>query len=128
MRKPSFCICEQRRGIIAFVFTTQIVQSVDFINPKCQASSHLLCLHSPVCVGLGRKTQRQVLLGRCLYQHHGEQVYQTTYSQAIVCYSKFVRGKAMPIGRDPNNVWHIAMWQHERPFPLLRLLKKSNCE
>ena len=56
MRKPTFCICEnkdadQLRGnreavtaklISAFVFATQIVQSLYFLNPKFQASSHLL--------------------------------------------------------------------------------------
>ena len=35
----------------AFVFTTQILQSLDFLNPKFQVSSHFQWLHSPVCVG-----------------------------------------------------------------------------
>ena len=35
--------------ISAFVFATQIVQSLYFVNLKFQASSHLLCLYSPVC-------------------------------------------------------------------------------
>ena len=61
MRKPAFCICENKdadqfaRLIIAFVFTTGIVQSFFFLNPKFQASSHLLWLYSPVCVGPGQK-------------------------------------------------------------------------
>ena len=60
VRKPVFCICEnkdadQLRGnregyreadtaklISAFVFATQIVQSLYFLNPKFQASSCLL--------------------------------------------------------------------------------------
>ena len=33
-----------------FVFTTLIVQSLYFLNPRLPASSHLLCLHSSVCV------------------------------------------------------------------------------
>ena len=37
--------------ISAFVFATRIVQSLYFLNPKFQASSHLLWLYSPVCVG-----------------------------------------------------------------------------
>ena len=41
--------------ISVFVFATWIVQSFYFINTKFQASSHLLLLHSPVCVGPGRK-------------------------------------------------------------------------
>ena len=36
--------------ISAFVFTTRIVQFLYFLNPKFPASSHLLCLHSPVSV------------------------------------------------------------------------------
>ena len=35
--------------ISAFVFATRIVQSLFFLNPKFQASSHLLWLYSPVC-------------------------------------------------------------------------------
>ena len=56
MRKPAFCICENKDadqlcGICAFVFATRIVQSLFFLNPKFQVSSHLLRLYSPVCVG-----------------------------------------------------------------------------
>ena len=51
MRKPAFCICEnkdadQLRSYCAaeqrFIFATQIAQSLFFLNPKFQASSHLL--------------------------------------------------------------------------------------
>ena len=38
----------------------QIVQSLCFLNPKFQASSHLLWLYSLGCVGPSWKTQRQV--------------------------------------------------------------------
>ena len=41
--------------ISAFVFATEILQSLYFLNPKFQASSHLQWLYSPVCVGPGRK-------------------------------------------------------------------------
>ena len=68
MRKPTFCICEnknadQLRGVTAklisaFVSATQIVQFLYFLNPKSQASSHLLGLYSLVCVGPGRKPER----------------------------------------------------------------------
>ena len=44
--------------ISTFVFTTQMVQSLYFLNPKFQASRHLLWLYSPVCVGPGRKPRR----------------------------------------------------------------------
>ena len=39
--------------ISAFVFAAWIVQSLFYIDPKFQASSHLLWLYSPVCVGTG---------------------------------------------------------------------------
>ena len=63
MRKPTICICEnkdadQLRGtaklISAFVFATWIVQSLYFLNPKFQASSHLEWLYSLVCVRPGQ--------------------------------------------------------------------------
>ena len=55
MRKPTFSICENKGAdslavtvklINAFVFPTQIVQFVYFLNPKFPVSSHLLCLYS----------------------------------------------------------------------------------
>ena len=64
MRKPAFCICEKKtqisfavtaKLISAFVFAIRIVQSLYYLNPKFQASSHLLWLYSPVCVGPGQK-------------------------------------------------------------------------
>ena len=61
MRKPTFCICEIKGAdqlsrvtaklISAFVFATQILQFLCFLNPKFLASSHLLCLYSSVYVG-----------------------------------------------------------------------------
>ena len=46
--------------ISAFVFATTIVHPLNFLNPKFQASNHLLLLYSPICVGPGQKHQRQV--------------------------------------------------------------------
>ena len=46
--------------ISVFVFATRTVRSLDFLNPKFQASSHLLWLYSPVCIRPGRKPQRPV--------------------------------------------------------------------
>ena len=81
-RKPFFCIREnkdadQLRGYIsfavtaklisAFVFVTRIVQSIFSLNTKFQASSHLLWLYSPVCVGPGRKSRRPVFSQRGSY-------------------------------------------------------------
>ena len=69
MRKPAFCICEnkdadQLRGYrkadqrLCFRYIDSTI--LFFLNPKLQASSHLLWLYSLVCVGPGRKPQRPV--------------------------------------------------------------------
>ena len=76
MRKPDFCICENkdadqlrgnREADQRLCFTTQIVQSLYYLNPKFQASSHLLWLHSPVFIGPGRKPRRPVFSERGSY-------------------------------------------------------------
>ena len=46
------------------VFAIQILQFIYFLNPKFQASSHLLWLYSPVCVGPGLKPRRPVFSQR----------------------------------------------------------------
>ena len=53
--------------ISAFVFATRIVKSLFYLNTKFQASSHLLWLYSPVCVGPGRKPRRPVFSERGSY-------------------------------------------------------------
>ena len=67
MRKPAFAYAKTKEQISctvtaelinAFVFTTKIVQSLYFLKPKFQASSHLLLLYSQVCAGPGRKPIR----------------------------------------------------------------------
>ena len=76
-RKPDFCICknkeaDQLRGnrevtaklISAFVFAIRILQFLYYLNPKFQASTHLLWLYSPVCVRPGRKPRRPVFSQR----------------------------------------------------------------
>ena len=57
--------------ISAFVFATDIVQSLFFLITKFQASSHFLWLYSPVCVGPGRKSRRPVFSQRgSMYYYH----------------------------------------------------------
>ena len=68
MRKPAFCICEnkdadQLRGSREAdqrlsVRYTDIVQSLYFLNPEFHASRHLLWLQSPICVSPSRKPRR----------------------------------------------------------------------
>ena len=54
--------------ISAFVFATRIVQSLYFLNPKFQVSSHLVWLYSPVCVEPVPKPRRPVFSERGSYQ------------------------------------------------------------
>ena len=56
--------------ISTFVFATQIVQSLFFLNPKFQASSLLLLLHSQICVGPGRKPRTGFLVLWLIYIFH----------------------------------------------------------
>ena len=76
MRKPAFCIDENkdadqlrgnREADQRLFFATRILQSLFFLNPKFQTSSHLLWLHSPVCVGPCRKPRRPVFSQRGSY-------------------------------------------------------------
>ena len=53
--------------ISAFVFAIRIVQSLYYLNPKLQVSSHLVWLYSPVCVEPGRKPRRPVFSQRGSY-------------------------------------------------------------
>ena len=52
------------KPISVFVFATQIVQYLYYLNPKFQASSYLMWLYSLVCVGPGRKPRRPVFSER----------------------------------------------------------------
>ena len=66
VRKPAFMHMQKQRCrsaaqlISASDFVIRIVQSLYYLNPKFQASIHLLWLYRPVCVGLGRKPRRPV--------------------------------------------------------------------
>ena len=53
--------------ISAFIFATRIVQSLYYLNPKFQVSSHLPWLYRPVCVGPGRKPRILVFSERGSY-------------------------------------------------------------
>ena len=63
MRKPDFAYAKTKTQISctvmisASIFASRIVHSL-FLYPKFQASSFLLRLYRPVCVGPGRKPQR----------------------------------------------------------------------
>ena len=72
----------------AFVFAIGIVQSLYYLNPKFQVSSHLVWLYSPDYVGPGRKPRRPVFSQRgliinrkiCLFLHTGHGVQRRMMS------------------------------------------------
>ena len=85
MRKPAFCICENKDAdqlrsnreadlSLCFRYTDSTIP----LLPKFQASGNLLWLYSLVCVGPGQKPQRQVFSQRgsddvTLNNYQGEQ-------------------------------------------------------
>ena len=107
VRKPAFCICENKiqisfavtsKLISAFVFAICIVRSRFCLNPKFQASSHLLWLYSPVCVGPGRKPRRSVFSQRgsyvtranfqwCCLISHARMTGSPVVAQHVICMS-----------------------------------------
>ena len=74
-----FCVCEHKgadqlrcnRAVdqcLRFLYIDKIVQFLYCLNPKFQASSHLLLLYNPVCVGPDRKTIKTgVLMTRLIW-------------------------------------------------------------
>ena len=92
MRKPAFCICEnkdadQLRGNrkadqrLCFCY---IVRSLYFLYTKFQASSHPVWLHSRVGVRPGWKPRRPVFSQRgssvSILQRFGDPLYYTAYN------------------------------------------------
>ena len=63
VRKPDFCICENKDADqlrLCFRHLDSTIPLSGFLTPKFQVSSHLLLLHSLVCVGPGRKPRTPV--------------------------------------------------------------------
>ena len=83
IRKPAFCIWEKKTQISAFVFAIRIVQSLNYLNPKSQASSYLLWPHSPVCVGPGRKPRRLVFSQQGSY--NGQLFFKSKPVYIVAC-------------------------------------------
>ena len=87
----------------AFVFTTPIVRSLFYLNPKLQASSHLLCLYSPVCVGPRRKPRRPVFLRRSsFYNDHQIPIL----SHLFYCRYNDIRVKELPLETYADGKWY----------------------
>ena len=95
MRKPAFCICENkdadqlrgnREADQRLCFATWIVQSLFYLNPKFHSSSHLVWLYSPVCVGPGRKPRRPVFSERGSNIFSGHFLPTADLSSAVFSY------------------------------------------
>ena len=78
MRKLDFCLCETKAQIscavtaqliCTFVFATQIVHLLFYLNPKILASSLFLRLYRLVCAVPGQKTH-------CWFSHEVAQIAQ----------------------------------------------------
>ena len=72
-------------GVTAFVFATQIVQSLSFLNTEFQASSHLQWFPSPVCVRPGQKTRTGFLRTRLILQPVGTAVCKESITIICLC-------------------------------------------
>ena len=112
MRKPAFCICENKEAdqlklISAFVFTTYLVQFLYLLNTKFQASSHLLLLHSQVCVRPGQKPRRPV------FSQRGSNISTTVTHSTWYCLisSSFTMRAFTVSGTSRFRAWrHFASW------------------
>ena len=71
MGKPTICIGENK-GADQLRGNRQIVQFLFYLNPKFQASTSLLCLYRPVCVGPVRKPH-------CWFSHEGAHIISHGY-------------------------------------------------
>ena len=115
MRRPAFCLCENRdadrlRGnreadqrvtaelVGAFVFATRIVQSLYFLNPKFQASNHLLSQYRLVCVGPGRRPRRPVFSERDSMSPCCPGACTCAWLGGVYCTARFIVG---PVGNHP---------------------------
>ena len=77
--KPQISCAVTAQLISVFVFVTQIVQSLCFLNPKFQASSHFLWLYSPVSVRAYRNPEEQ-------FSHNeAHAIHRSLISPFVVC-------------------------------------------
>ena len=94
MRKPAFCICEnkdadQLRGSreadqrLCFRYKDSTIP----LLPTYEASNHLVWSCSPVCVGPGRKPQRPVFSqrGSMIYVVNNKGTDQTAWMLRLIC-------------------------------------------
>ena len=109
VRKLDFCLCENKGAdqLPSNCETDQhrCFRYMDstislFLNPKFQASSHLLCLYSSVCVEPGRKPRRPVFLHRSSF--YLGKYWHLHYPHILSCIVKSVSWilDQLPLKRD----------------------------
>ena len=123
MRKPAFCICEnkdadQLRGNreadqhLCFRYTD--IQSLFFLKPKFQASSHLLWLYSPVCVGPGQKPRRPVFSERG--SNEGKSVHLCSLTPVLLILWFFLFDLMLYVhGKQLRSCWDGQLPNHTVP-------------
>ena len=129
MRKLDFCLCENKvavtaKLISAFVFATRIVQFLFFLNPKLQASDHLLRLYRPVCVGPGRKPRRHV------FSRRGSLVSSWWSTEFYMCYYIVTNLSWFLVSMCAHNIFDIYIMGYTGPstiYYLSQLLYESRC-
>ena len=98
MRTAAFCICKKKpqiscavtaQLISAFVFSIRIVKILYYLNQKSQASSHLLWLYSPICVGPGRKPRRPV------FSQRGSNMFMAVTHPRQLLHSQFPQSQSV---------------------------------
>ena len=107
--------------ISTFVFATQIIQSLFFLNPKFQASSHLLWLYSPVCVRPGQNPRRLVFS-----QRGSNYSLPTTQTKFCLLMSRYVTlscSKHPPLRPLSSPSWR----GFPAPCPSLHQSSRSSC-
>ena len=134
MRKPAFCLCENKDADqlcgnhtanqrLCFQY---IVQSLYCLNPKFQVSIHLLWLYSPVCVGPGRKPRRRGSYDCYIYQvekyekdplvHHGRLKARLGlypyYKVLILIMSQFKSNFPHPLIQEEQVVSYLQKNEH----------------
>ena len=80
--------------ISTFVSATYKAQSLSFPTPKFQASSHLLWLHSPACIGPGLKPEDR-------FSH--DMAHMCDKAVLIVGWSKIVSSFPKRVSGSANN-------------------------
>ena len=118
--KTSFLHNREADQRLCFHYTDSTILLLLLLNPKFQASSHLLWLYSPVCVGHGRKPRRPVFSQRGSYQYKCHSLIFNCLSILINPYN--------PMKTRYRRLYGVQVWQREFGRKLCsseRILRRS---